>query len=262
MRGPLVTVVILSHRSHFLPACLQSVFNQTEQDFQIIVQHCKKNWSTKLNEAASIAHGEFIIPLCDDDLIAPTYIEECLKRAHCADVIYTDRLCWQEGEDPALGEGVRVHQLGEHFTEANAGPKGYFTTQFPPDIFSFGSTLPMTCMIRRAFWQRMGGYDPEMPHADTEFYLRAAIAEDPQCRFVYIPQPLFWYHLHETQYSKTYKNSLDDAMRMYHTKHFERFGVLWDMAKHIEGEMWEVVTVAPEHRAAVLAKSRALSGQT
>ncbi len=234
-----------------LPEALASVFAQTEQDFQIVVQHCKKNWATKANEMCSIAKGEFIVLLCDDDLLDPEYLDACLKVAGNADMIYTDRYCFNEGQRPE--DGIRVRQLGEHFTEANAGPRCYFTTQFPPDIFQFGSTLPMTCMIRRSFWEKMGGYDPKMPHADTEFWARAAMEEDPKCRFAYIPRPLFWYRNHPEQYSKLYVNSLDDAMRAYQRKHFERFGVIWEMSKHLENEMWEVVTVQPEERARVKA---------
>lgn len=258
---PRVSIIILSHRAHFLPCALESVFAQTEQNFQIIVQHCKKNFSTKFNEAASIARGEFIVPLCDDDLLAPTYLEECLKRSANADMIYTDRihfehverkwynpLTWR-GTRPTVG--IRVRQINEHYTEATAGPKGYFTTQFPPSIFDSGSTLPMTCMIRRSFWEKMKGYDPEMPHADTELWLRAALEDDPKCRFVYIPQPLFLYRQHPEQYSKTYLTSLQDAMTCYHAKHFRTFGVIWTGASDGDGPFgpkWKVLMVSPEDR--------------
>ena len=267
-KTPRVTVVILSHRPKMLPAALASLFAQTEQDFQIIVQHCKDNWATKFNEAASIARGEFIVPLCDDDLLAPTYLEECLRvaeRGGGADMIYTDRIhfdhverrwykpwTWR-GIRPTVG--IRVRQINEHYTEANAGPFGYFATQFPVDIFDSGSTLPMTCMIRRSWWERMKGYDPEMPHADTELWLRSAIATEPRCRFHYIPQPLFLYRQHPGQYSRTYLTSLQDAFTAYHAKHFRTFGVIWTGVSDgpgPHGEKWKVLVVAPEDREKVI----------
>lgn len=251
-----------------LPDALRSIFAQTEQNFQIIVQHCKDNWATKLNEAASIAKGKYLVPFCDDDLFAPTYLAETIRVAErCqADMTYTDRIhfnhvdrqwykpwTWR-GIQPTVG--VRVRQLNDCFNEATAGPHGYFTTQFPADIFDSGSTLPMTCLIRTAWWRTMGGYDPEMPHADTELWLRAAIADNPRCRFAYIPKPLFLYRQHPEQYSRTYLTSLQDAFTAYHAKHFRRFGVIWTGISDGPGPMgekWKVLVVAPEDREKVIA---------
>lgn len=262
--SPRVTVVILSHRKKFLPGALDSVFAQTEQDVQVIVQYSKRNWMSKLNEAVAAAKGEFIVPLCDDDLLAPTYLAECLQRSKAADMIYTDRRAFEHvervwwkpqtwrGSQPE--KGLHLRQLGEHWTEKNAGPKGYFTTQFPVELFTWGSTLPMTCMIRRSWLEQVGGF-AEVAHADTELWLRAAVHK---ARFVYVPQPLFWYRQHPEQYSRTYAESLNHAMAAYHARYFRTFGGLWT-GKRVDAHRWEMLFVAPEDREQVLADNPVLA---
>lgn len=240
-----------------LPDALRSVFSQTEQDFQLIVQYCKKNWMSKLADACVMAKGEFIVPLCDDDLLAPTFLEACLQRSKNADMIYTDRRFFEHVErrwfKPWTWRGIQpekgrlVRQLGEHWTEATAGPKGYFTTQFPVELFTWGSTLPMTCMIRRAWLEKLGGF-AQVAHADTEFWLRCA---EHKARFNYVPQPLFWYRQHAGQYSREYTESLNHAMQAYHARHFRTFGGLWT-GKKVDETRWEMLFVAPEDREAVI----------
>jgi hypothetical protein len=251
-----------------LPDALGSVFGQTEQDFQLIVQYCQKNWMHKLIEACQVAKGEFIVPLCDDDLLAPTFLEACLRCSTNADMIYTDRRFFQHVErqwfKPWTWRGIqpeqgkRIRQLdGFRFNgpdgtplelnEANAGPKGYYTTGFPVELFAWGSTLPMTCMIRRSWFEGLGGF-AEVAHADTEFWLRSVVHK---ARFAYVPQPLFWYREHAGQYSRTYKESLDHAMAMYHARYFRIFGGLWT-SKRLDDGRWEILFVAPEDREKVL----------
>lgn len=245
--APRVTVVIQSHRAHFLPGALASVLAQTVQDVQIVVQYCEENWPTKFNEPAAIARGEFIVPLCDDDLLAPTFLEECLKVAEKGDMIYTDRLVFFDGDDPA--QGIRVRQMGDAFTLETAGPKGYYFTQFPPSTFQAGASLPMTCMIRKSWWDELLGYDPQMPHADTELWYRSA-AHDPPARFLYVPRPLFLYRMHPEQYSQTHPSILG-AMRAFHRKHFSAFGMLFDEAIPLDDakENWYCQIVPEAERA-------------
>lgn len=223
---------------------------------------------SKLSEACAIAKGEFIVPLCDDDLLAPTYLEECLKRSANADMIYTDRRFFPHVDrvwyQPWTWRGIQpekaphLKQLdGFRFkapdgrvlelTAENAGPKGYFTTGFPVELFTWGSTLPMTCMIRRSWFESLGGF-AHVAHADTEFWLRCAVHK---ARFNYVPQPLFWYRIHEGQYSKEYKESLNDAMRAYHARYFRTFGGIWT-GKKVDETRWEILFVAPQDREAVI----------
>jgi hypothetical protein len=172
-------------------------------------------------------------------------------------MIYTDRMFFRHverkwynprtwrGSQPLKGE--RVRQLGPHWREDNAGPKGYFTTQFPVELFTWGSTLPMTCMIRRSWWEERGGY-AHLAHADTEFWLRSAVHK---ARFVYVPQPLFWYRQHPQQYSREYTESLNHAMAAYHARYFRTFGGLWT-GKRVDATRWEILFVPAEEREKVL----------
>lgn len=242
---PKVTVVILSHRAHFLPGVLASVKAQTHPDVQIIVQHDVENWGTKFNEAASIAKGEWILPLCDDDLLDPRYLERCLDIAGNADIVYTDRYMFPDGTEPQTGH--RDHLFGPAYGPEMSGDRGYFITDIPPEFFQMGATLPMTCLIRTTWWNALGGYDPQMPHADTEFWYRSSQAG---AIMHYVPEPLFWYRQHDGQYSKTHPSMLD-AMQAFHAKHFTKFGMLFQDAKHIDGPLYEVGFVPEEYRESV-----------
>lgn len=230
--NPRVTVCILSHRARFLPDAVASVLSQTiyeKEDVQLIVQHCKKNWPSKLNSALKAAIGEFIVILCDDDLLAPNFLERVLAtaaRGKGADIVYTDRICFQDGTRPEDGIRHREHGLA-YMDDA---PDRYYVTQPPAEFFELGATLPMTMLCRRSLWEKLGGYDEHMPHADTEFFARAGFEG---ARMHYLPEPVFWYREHAGQYSKELRTSMDDFLVAYHRKHFLRFGLPFDTAKKI-----------------------------
>lgn len=193
-----------------------SVMAQTEQDIQVMVQYCKTAWPEKLNDAVNATRGDHIVILCDDDLLAPTYIEKCLRLMNQgADIAYTDRYLFEDGQPPT--EGIHLHQHGDKVPGLDP-----VWTQLELAGFTFGATLPMTCMIRRTLWDRLDGHDPKMPHSDTEFWYRAVLAN---ARTAYFPEPLFWYRQHAGQESKVHPQMLD-AMRCFHRKHFWNTGVL------------------------------------
>lgn len=108
--NPLVSIAIPTYKSEFLSEAIESVLNQTyhnielyivndcsPQDIDSIVQRYdgdsrlhyyknEKNIGSKdpvanWNKCLSYAKGEFFSLLCDDDVYAPTFIEEMLKLA-------------------------------------------------------------------------------------------------------------------------------------------------------------------------------------
>lgn len=270
--GIRVTVVILSHRPHMVAEAFRSVTEQTYYKnhpgtIQILVQHCQEYYYGKLNEIASIAQGEYIVILCDDDMLAPTFLEELLAVVDVAkptpDILYTDRIVWTDKgprrwwqpwtwrrERP--GEGIDFKHWGPLYTadklaaaaKAQGVPnKGYYWTQVPPLHFATGHWLPMTCMIRRGFWNELRGYNESISHADTEFWYRVAKAE---AHIAYVPRSIFWYHRHPEQFSNVVP-SVENAMREFSRAHFDDFGLMWECAEEIEGTGTFKVPLIPEH---------------
>lgn len=219
---PRVSVVILSHRPAMLRQALDSVLAQTEPGVQIVVQYCSEAWPTKLNEAVNATTGTYVVILCDDDLLHPAYLERCLLVAEQgADITYTDRRVFRS-EPPERGFHFRMH--GDQFR----GPEFYWM-EMDPEGFRFGSSLPMTCMIRRTWWDRMGGHDTLMPHSDTEFWYRSVV-NGAKCG--YLPEPLFWYREHADQITRK-NDQMMEFLHAFHRKHFLAFGVLMETAVEI-----------------------------
>ena len=207
---PKYSVVILSHRWRTQPTMVQeaiaSVLGQTEQDVQVIVQFCEENWGSKLNEAVNATRGEYVTILCDDDTIAPTFLEKCGKviRAGAA-IVHTDTLVLEDGQEPR-----HYRPYGERFQHRDA----YLMELNPLDDL-YGNTMSMTFLCTRTLWDAMEGFDPTMPHAECDFWARV-VAAGSVCG--YIPEPLYHYRQHPTQYHKA-RDQYRDFIAAFHAKH-------------------------------------------
>jgi len=207
------------------------------------VQYCPSAWPEKLNDAVNASRGDHLVILCDDDLLAPTYVERCLQLMdQGADIAYTDRRVFQDGKPPE--SGVHLHHHGDKVPGILP-----VWTELKEEGFTFGATMPMTCMIRRTLWDRLDGHDIHMPHSDTEFWYRAVLAK---ARTAYIPEPLFWYRQHPGQSSRVDPQQFE-AMRCFHRKHFARTGVLMTKAKMYKNGRLKAKCLNAEDRDALLA---------
>lgn len=241
MASVAATICVLSHRPAFARQALDSAWAQTVR-CQVLLQDAEPNWNTKVNEIMATAKGEFVIPLCDDDLLDPQYVERCLSVAEHADVVYTDRRYFQIDEDPSTAPFFRIH--GDDFPPGKA-----YAVTMELKNFIFGSSLPMTVMWRKSFWDTLGGYDPRMPHADTECWFRAV---ERGARMVYVAEPLFWYRQHAGQLSKLH-DSMTPALRVFHRKHFQLFGVQFEDARPVGPTHMQVDVLPPQDRLAYAA---------
>lgn len=230
---PKVSIVVLSHRLRSHPAmvraALDSAVNQSYGDVEVRLTYHPENWPTKLNDAVAKTRGEWVIILCDDDLLHPDYVKTCLEAgAEYTDCVYTDRRVFRDWENPEDGFHFRMH--GKELS----GPDAY-RIALSPGSFLFGQSLPMTCMIKRDLWDELKGHDPEMPHSDTEMWYRMTMAG---ARFVYVPQALFYYREHHGQMCRIV-NTMPMALRQFHRKHFLAFGVTFgpDRGYEVPGEM-------------------------
>lgn len=248
-----VAVVIQSHRPALVGEALASAMAQTVP-VQVIVQFDRENWGEKFNQAAAATTTEWLVPLCDDDRLAPTYVARCLDYADSGDIIFTDRTVWWEGlrvwYDPRTwfqrhttpASGYRHMMFGESLVRHIGNDAAQVT--IPPEVFAFGQPLPMTCMIRRTLWDDLQGYDGTLPHADTEFWYRAVKAG---ARIVYVPEPLFLYRYHPQQDSRL-QSRMTDALVAFHRKHFLDFGFTFDRPV-VSGTQWGIDVVPKEERA-------------
>ncbi len=109
MKQPLVTIAIPAFKGDFIQKTIKSALSQTYQNIEVlIVDDCspynikektalfddprltyirnpenigKTDPSLNWNRCLSLAHGEFICILCDDDMYGATYLEEMLALA-------------------------------------------------------------------------------------------------------------------------------------------------------------------------------------
>lgn len=218
---PKVSINVVSHRLRSDPQmvvnAVLSATNQTDPDVEVRVVFQEENRPTKLNDLVKGSSGHWITVLCDDDLLHPKFVEMGMAVAEEApdiNVIYTDRKVFRSHEKPDDGYHFRMH--GPKF----CGPDAY-RIQHTPGSFVFGQSLPMTIMVRRDLWDRMGGHDSGMPHSDTELWYRMANAG---AHFAYLPYPLFYYREHYGQMCRIV-NTMPDALRVFHRKHFLAFGI-------------------------------------
>jgi hypothetical protein len=240
-------VVVLSHRPALLREAIASVTKQVAPDVQLIVQHSGKCWPDKLNQAVAASDAEFVVPLCDDDLLAPRYVAECLRYAAQGDLMYTDRVHFTDAKRPTHGTETRMSRQAPR-TKFGFG----YRVTIDPASFAFGSPLPMTVMVRRSLWDDLGGYDGALPHADTEFLYRVIASG---ARIVYVPQKLFYYRNHAAQISKL-GGSMNAALIAFHLKHFRDFGFTFNAVRpHADApEKVDVDVIPPEDREAYIAQ--------
>ena len=85
--------------------------------------------SQTTNHAATLAKGEWLFPLADDDLLLPGALEQMLAVSEGYDVVYSPPLVW--GEPPSQFHGT------------------------PPGI-------PSSALIRTDAWRHVGGYNPNL----------------------------------------------------------------------------------------------------
>lgn len=210
---PRVSIVILSHRPDMVGEALASCLAQDYDDVEVTVEHAKKYWPEKLTAAVERSVGEFVILLCDDDQLAPSFVRECVEAADLsgAGITFTDRLFFGEGGTVEARYFSQIPRTSVSTVVIHAG------------TFAFGSPLPMTCLIRRSLWDAVGGYDTAMPHADTEFFYRCVVSG---ASLAYVAKPLFEYRRHPAQQSRV-TGSLEAAQRAFHAKHFAAFGVMF-----------------------------------
>ncbi len=206
MNTPLVSVVCLCYNhERFVEEALQSVRNQTYPNIQLIVvddystdesvevvkrvlsdfpgaefMACLSNLGNcvAFNKGFEKARGDFIIDLSADDVLLPERIEK----------------------------GVKIFQsvgpeVGVNFSDAEQIDETGKSLGFHSDLFSH-DTIPEgdvyrevisryfinspTMMIRRAVFEKLGGYDESLAYEDFDFWVRSS----RYFKYCYTAEPL------------------------------------------------------------------------
>jgi glycosyltransferase involved in cell wall biosynthesis len=214
---PTVSVIVPCYNyACYLPEAVESVLNQTYQDFEIIIVNDGSPDDTKevaekliaehpqhqirlINQANSgqpaiarnngiaEAKGEYILPLDADDKLAPQAIELCLRAAK---------------DYP--GQPVVVYGWMKRFGVEETVWK---TKPFSPHQLLHRDKLPYCSMYHRSVWEFQNGYSANVPgYEDWDFWVGAA---KMGAKFINLP-------LVTTFYRRTGEASLVDSARKKH----------------------------------------------
>jgi glycosyltransferase involved in cell wall biosynthesis len=139
----------------------------------------------KFNRAVKKAKGKYILLLCDDDKLDPTFLEK------------TERL---------MDRNDMVSTFMEVFGDVPIGEHGIHG----PDRYPFITTL-----FRKELFDKVGGFDTSIgPMGDVEFWWRCL---QSGARWTKIAEPLFKYRKHANQDSNTCNWA--ESMKKVRAKH-------------------------------------------
>ena len=230
--NPLISVIIPTYNvsRKLLSECIDSVLNQSYTNFEICIaddnstldetietlKEYEKNDKVKVvyrkengmisessNTALSIAKGEFVVLLDNDDLIekdALYYIVEVLNKDSKLDMIYTD-------EDKLDFNGRKMEP--------------HFKPDYSPDTLMSVNYICHLCCMRKSIVDKLGGFRKEFDGSqDYDLFLRFTEVTD---KIYHIRKVL--YHWRQTKTStagymgnKSYayvagKKTLEDALK-------------------------------------------------
>src|SRR5688572_3629948 len=198
MYKPLVSIICVCHNhEHFITEALESVLKQTYSNLQIIivddasqdasVQRINKivqhNTSIQLvalsqniglckafNRGLTLAKGDFIVDFATDDVMLPDRIQHQIDFFENLDdsygVVFTDG-CYIDTH----GKFIRNHF--EYLFK-----KGLLTKipegDIYADVLSTYFILSPTMLVRRAVFDKLGGYDETLSYEDFDFWVRSS----------------------------------------------------------------------------------------
>jgi GT2 family glycosyltransferase len=172
------------------------------------------------NEGGSLARGTYIHFLDDDDYLAEGALAAlvgALERTK-AGVAF--------GYVLAFGDNPEVLARQEtYFARSRRRAKSRRTRFDMLAFLLFKETLLVnsSCMIRRACFREVGGYDAEVARCeDTDFYLRAMRA----CGFTYIDRPTVHYRTGASSLMHDMKDNalVEESYRVIHGKYLRAHG--------------------------------------
>lgn len=233
IKTPVISVCVPSYNgSQFIEQCLDSVIGQTFDDLEIlVVDDCSTDDTVKIlreyaartphirvvendqnlglvgnwNRCIELARGEWIKFVFQDDLIAPTCLEEMLA-ASTPDTWLTvcrRAFIFEDGTTDATRQYYERHPNPERvFDAATTYIRPAAVCETAIDLFGinfFGE--PTATLIRREAFARYGLFNPELAMiCDVEYWLRLAVNHG----FTYLPKTLASFRVHTGSTSAHY----------------------------------------------------------
>jgi hypothetical protein len=163
----------LPSRKELLSECKESVLKQdwNGEIYHVVgVDKDGKGPSQVRNELISSLGPEYewIAFVDDDDKLLPNHISTLVDNSSEADIVYSD--CFEDG-----------------FT------KTWRTRAFNYDAIKSDNYIPITVLMRREVFEKVGGFSTEPPGEDQWLFLNAASAG---ARFKYVPKETWVYRKH------------------------------------------------------------------
>lgn len=152
----------------------------------ILVRRQNGGLSTARNTGIAAAQGQYILPLDADDRIGPNYIRQAAAALET---------------DPKLGI---VYCRGGKFGDAEGLIQA---ASFSLPRMRFSNLIFCSALFRKADWERVGGYKPEMRYGceDWEFWISLL---DLGRNVLRLPDVGFWYRIRHTS-----MNALMDSQK-------------------------------------------------
>jgi len=211
---PKVSVIIPAYNAmNFLPITLESVFNQSFTDYEVIIVNDGsadgiEEWAdnihdsrvrlfSQVNQGSSVARntglanaeGEYIAFLDADDLWDCTKLEKqvyVLEKNPEVGLVYT----WVGSANP---QGETQGKVRRHSVEGNV-----WKVLIQHNFVECGSNA----MVRRICFETVGQFDPSLPYGqDWDMWLRIAACYP----FKVIKEPLIFYRIHPKNKSRNWK---------------------------------------------------------
>jgi len=210
MARPFISIIIPTHRRPaYLAETLESVFNQTFTDFEVIVvedgTHGARDALTRhddrvqyvwqphrgvaaaRNNGASRARGEWLALVDDDDLWQPEKLERQVARAEeCREMgfLHTDHLA-------LIGNQLRTPP---RTPPREAVPSGWVRKE----LFLSNFVVTSSVMLRKQVFTQAGGFSETTRYAsDYECWLRMSSL----CQMGFVNEPLTVYRDHDQSLS-------------------------------------------------------------
>lgn len=228
MNNPLISIIVPCYNhAQYLDECLQSVLDQTYQDWECIIvndgspdntEAVAKKWlikdtrfkyyykengglSSARNFGIGKAEGMWVLPLDSDDYISNNYLD--LAKNHFADTDIKVIYC----EAQKFGEINEKWKLEDYSLEKLA----------------VGNLIFCTAFLRKEDWRKIGGYDENLLHGleDWDFWI-SLLKHDG--KVLKLNETCFFYRIKENSMLLELKNNHEiNAIKFIEKKHIDFF---------------------------------------
>jgi teichuronic acid biosynthesis glycosyltransferase TuaG len=218
-KNPLVSIIMPAYNAaQYIAASIDSVINQTYENWELIVvndgssdntqeiidayalkdprikglNQLNQGMGASRNNGYAISKGFWISYLDSDDLWHPTKLEKELEVTDenaKYDVVFSEG--WSFNNDD-------LNELSRYRTKAGI----YDNVQMYREQLTRNIITVCSVMVKRSIIEVVGGWDESKANqgcADYDYWFRMARAG---ANFICVPETLFYYRIHDTNYSK------------------------------------------------------------